>query len=130
MIREPSVFLLDEPLHPLDPLSSIIFTDLLKKKLESGATVLLATHQLEKAEKLCDSFTIIDKGSVIANGTLQDRLVSELRLAGACTIDEANAMLEWFLPRFNARFGVPAAQEGSAYRSLEAGYDIESVLHV
>jgi len=63
-----------------------------------------------------------------ANGTLQDRLVSELRLAGACTIAEANTVLEWFIPRFNARFGVPAAQEGSAYRPLEAGYDIGSVL--
>jgi len=72
MIREPSVFLLDEPLHSLDPLSAIIFTDLLRKKVESGATVLLATHQLERVEKLCDSFTIIDKGSVIADGTLQD----------------------------------------------------------
>lgn len=72
MIREPSVFLLDEPFHSLDPVSAIIFSDLLKKKLESGATVLLATHQLETAEKLCDSFTIIDKGSVIAHGTLND----------------------------------------------------------
>lgn len=72
MIREPSVFLLDEPLHPLDPLTARKFIELLKKKTENGATILLATHQLETAEKLCDSFTIIDKGSVIADGTLQD----------------------------------------------------------
>ena len=63
-----------------------------------------------------------------ANGTLQDRLVAELRLAGARTLAEAQLVLEDFLPRFNARFGVPAAQPGSAYRPLDAGHDIGAVL--
>jgi len=51
-------------------------------------------------------------------GTFQDRLVTELRLAGAATIDEANGVLWDYLPRFNERFAVPAAQEGMAYRPL------------
>ena len=62
------------------------------------------------------------------NGTFQDRLVSELRLARAATIAEANAVLAAFLPRFNARFCVPAAQPGSAYRSLAADLDLASTL--
>ena len=41
-------------------------------------------------------------------GTLQDRLVTELRLARATTIDDANRVLDDFLPRFNERFGVPS----------------------
>ena len=49
-------------------------------------------------------------------GTLQDRLVKELREAGASTKDEANQVLKRFLPEFSARFGVPPAQPGSAYR--------------
>ncbi len=49
-------------------------------------------------------------------GTLQDRLVKELREAGASTREEANRVLERFLPEFNARFSVPPAQPGSAYR--------------
>jgi hypothetical protein len=65
-----------------------------------------------------------------ANGTFQDRLVAELRLAGARTLDEANSLLEAFLPRFNQRFGVPAAQSGSAYREVPKGLDIEGVLCV
>jgi hypothetical protein len=48
-------------------------------------------------------------------GTLQDRLVSELRLAGAATMEMANQTLQDFLPRFNVRFGVPASCPG-AYR--------------
>jgi len=51
-------------------------------------------------------------------GTFQDRLVSELRLAGATTPEAAAGVLADFLPRFNARFAVPAEQPGTAYRPL------------
>jgi transposase len=60
-------------------------------------------------------------------GTLQDRLVVELRLAGAETLAAANGVLAAYLPRFNAQFAVPAAQPGSAYRPLEAGQEVETV---
>jgi transposase len=50
-------------------------------------------------------------------GTLQDRLVSELRRAGAADLAAANAVLADFLPRFNARFGRPAAVEPAAWRA-------------
>lgn len=63
-----------------------------------------------------------------ANGTFQDRLVAELRLAGASTLVEANNILQSFLPRFNKRFGVPAAQPESAYRPIDPGLDIDGVL--
>ncbi|MCH7625374.1 MAG: ISNCY family transposase [Chloroflexi bacterium] len=63
-----------------------------------------------------------------ANGTFQDRLVSELRLAGACTLSEANDVLAAFLPRFNRRFGVPANQPQSAYRPLGEEVDLAGVL--
>jgi hypothetical protein len=51
-------------------------------------------------------------------GTLQDRLVKELRLAGISTIPEANIFLKTFIPKFNARFEVAAAQEGDLHRPL------------
>ena len=52
--------------------------------------------------------------------TFQDRLVTELRLAGASTIDEASLVLAEFLPRFNARFSVAVEQPETAYRPLPA----------
>lgn len=52
-------------------------------------------------------------------GTFQDRLVSELRLAGASTIEAANDVLRAYLPRHNQKFAVPAAQPGSAFRPLD-----------
>ena len=63
-----------------------------------------------------------------ANGTFQDRLVAELRLEGARTLEEANLVLTNFLPRFNQRFGVPAAQAGSAYRPVDPELDLGGVL--
>ena len=61
-------------------------------------------------------------------GTFQDRLVTELRLAGATTIEEANAVLKEFLDRFNARFGVAARHPETAYRPLGPGACLDTVL--
>lgn len=63
-----------------------------------------------------------------ANGTFQDRLVSELRLAGARTTEEANIVLETFVPRFNKRFGVPAAELEPSYRVAGHEMDIDTIL--
>jgi len=60
-------------------------------------------------------------------GTFQDRLVSELRLATATTLEDANVVLEGYLPRHNARFGVPAADPAPAWRPLPAGLTAEAV---
>jgi Helix-turn-helix domain len=49
-------------------------------------------------------------------GTLQDRLVSELRRARVATLEDANEVLAWYLPRHNKRFAVPAADPASAWR--------------
>jgi transposase len=56
-------------------------------------------------------------------GTFQDRLVAELRLAGAATLTEANAVLAAYLPRFNARFAVPAREAAVAYRPVPSAID-------
>lgn len=60
-------------------------------------------------------------------GTLQDRLVSEMRLAGISDIDSANRFLPGFLDRYNLRFAVRAAEEGSAWRPLPEDIDPRSV---
>lgn len=60
-------------------------------------------------------------------GTLQDRLVSELRRAGAGDLPAANAVLRAFLPRFNRRFGVPPASDVPAWRPLPAGLELARV---
>ena len=61
-------------------------------------------------------------------GTLQDRLVTELRLAHAATINDANRVLDDFLPRFNQRFRVPAQHTETAYRDLDGQVCLDTTL--
>lgn len=61
-------------------------------------------------------------------GTLQSRLVSELRLAGVSTLAEANAFLPSFIASFNTRFGAAPALSGTVFRSLPSGFDLYTAL--
>jgi transposase len=60
-----------------------------------------------------------------ANKTLQDRLVKELRLAGATTLAEGNALLPAFVADYNARFAKPPANKKDLHRSLHPGDDLD-----
>lgn len=60
-------------------------------------------------------------------GTLQDRLVAELRLAGASSLEEANVVLAAYLPRHNERFAVPAADAVGAWRPWSLADPVEAV---
>ena len=61
-------------------------------------------------------------------GTFQDRLITELLLAGGTTIEQANRVLEQFLPRFNRRFQVPPQYPEPAFRPLDPKLCLEQVL--
>ena len=63
-----------------------------------------------------------------AAGTFQDRLVTELRLAGATTIEDAGVVLRDFLPHFNERFGVSAPESEVAYRPVDGGTCLDRML--
>ena len=61
-------------------------------------------------------------------GTFQDRLITELRLAGATTVEQAKAVLQQFLPRFNRRFGIPAQRPELAFRPMGQESRLEHIL--
>ena len=63
-----------------------------------------------------------------AVGTFQDRLITELRLAGATTMEQAKAVLKQFLPRYNRRFQVPAQCPDPAFRPLPSDLRLGQVL--
>lgn len=60
-------------------------------------------------------------------GTFQDRLVSELRLAGICTLDDANQFLAGYLPVFNAQFAHSPTETENAYRPVPARLDLNVI---
>ena len=69
-IHRPLVLLLDEPLNGLDAKSSRIVKDLVSFHAKKGGAVLFSTHIMEVAEQICTRIGIIDRGKVIAEGTL------------------------------------------------------------
>ena len=60
-------------------------------------------------------------------GTLQDRLVKEMTLAGVNTVEEANAFLQTYILKFNAQFSVRATKEGNAYVTIPSTTDFDQV---
>jgi Homeodomain-like domain len=61
-------------------------------------------------------------------GTLQDRLVKEMRLKGIRTIQEGNAFLKQYLPIYNRRFSVPARERDNVHRPLGKGFNLDAIL--
>jgi ABC-2 type transport system ATP-binding protein len=70
LVHEPKVFFLDEPTTGLDPVSRTAAWAMLKKiKSERDLTVLLTTHYMDEADKLCDRIAIVDHGKLVALDT-------------------------------------------------------------
>lgn len=69
IVTEPDVIFLDEPTTGLDPQSRIQVWEVVRSLLKRGTTVLLTTQYLEEADQLADRIAVMDKGSLIAEGT-------------------------------------------------------------
>ncbi len=72
LMHDPKVLVLDEPTVGLDPRSARMIKDMLRQMANRGAAVFLSTHILEIAERMCDRIGIIDKGELIAIGTMEE----------------------------------------------------------
>jgi ABC-2 type transport system ATP-binding protein len=71
-LLEPRLYLVDEPFIGLDPGAVMELLDALDEERERGAAVLLTTHVLDTAERLCDRFVLIMDGRLAASGTMED----------------------------------------------------------
>jgi ABC-2 type transport system ATP-binding protein len=70
LVHDPRIFFLDEPTTGLDPVSRIAVWEMLNKlKNSRNLTMLLTTHYMEEADKLCDRIAIVDHGNLVALGT-------------------------------------------------------------
>jgi ABC-2 type transport system ATP-binding protein len=72
MVHEPRLLILDEPLTGLDAGSARQVKDVLTERVRGGVTVVMTTHILEVAERMAERIGVIDKGRLIAEGTLAD----------------------------------------------------------
>jgi len=72
LIHQPELIVVDEPMVGLDPRSARLLKDLFRTFAGHGGTVFLSTHTLEVAEALCDRIAIINRGEIIAFGTMEE----------------------------------------------------------
>lgn len=71
-VIDPSLLIVDEPFLGLDPVAIQDLIDLLAGARAEGKSILMSTHVLDSAEKMCDRFVILHKGEIRAQGTLAD----------------------------------------------------------
>jgi ABC-2 type transport system ATP-binding protein len=70
LLTDPPVFFLDEPTTSIDPHSAIKIREKIRELKDKGKTLILVTHNLDEAEKLCDRIGIMDKGRLVKEGSL------------------------------------------------------------
>jgi len=72
LMHDPRVLVLDEPTVGLDPKSARLIKDILRQLADRGAAVMLSTHILEIAERMCDRIAIIARGELVAVGAMDE----------------------------------------------------------
>lgn len=82
----PSLLIVDEPFLGLDPVAIQDLTDLLAQEKAKGTSILMSTHVLDSAEKMCDRFVILHHGKVLADGNM-DQLRQDFGQASASLND-------------------------------------------
>jgi ABC-2 type transport system ATP-binding protein len=122
LVHDPQVLLLDEPASGLDPRARVELRELLRELRTLGKTIVISSHILPELEELCTSVAIVDRGRVLAAGTISD-IGQRLRVGEVLRIrvlgDEAQveAARAWFEGRSDV---ASASRDGSG--EIEIGF--------
>lgn len=98
LLHRPKLLLLDEPTIGIDVQTKMNILDLIREASGKGTTVIYTTHNLSEAEELCDRIAIIDKGKILASGSLKEliQIVGEKDIAliqGEFSADQARQVV-------------------------------------
>ena len=85
LVHNPDIVIFDEPTNGLDIITARSVTDYLRKLRDDGKLVIVSTHIMSEAEKLCDRIGVIIEGNKVAEGTLADLL----KMTGTDDLEEA-----------------------------------------
>jgi ABC-2 type transport system ATP-binding protein len=74
LLGDPQLLILDEPMNGLDPAGMHEMRDMVRSLVDEGRTVVLSSHLLDEVERTCDAVAIVDRGSVVRQGTIAELL--------------------------------------------------------
>jgi ABC-2 type transport system ATP-binding protein len=111
LVGNPDVLFLDEPTTGLDPQSRLQLWDIVQRFREKGGTVLLTTHYMEEAERLCDRVAIVDHGHLIALGTPAE-LIAKLQARNVIEFTSEPRLEEAVVEAIDSCAGVTAHHDG------------------
>ena len=97
LVHDPDLLVLDEPFSGLDPVGVDTLSEVLLERAAQGAAVVFSSHQLELVERLCDAVAIIDHGSLVAQGTVEElrRFSGSDRMLRVCVEDGGSETAPW-----------------------------------
>jgi ABC-2 type transport system ATP-binding protein len=72
LVHDPKVLIVDEPMVGLDPKGARLVKDIFKEEAAKGKTIFMSTHSLETAQEVCHEMAIIQRGRIIARGTVDE----------------------------------------------------------
>ncbi len=72
ILHDPDLIIMDEPFAGLDPINTKLLKDILLELKQSGKTIILSTHLMDQAEKLCEEICLINQGAVVLQGSLAE----------------------------------------------------------
>ncbi|MCU0240984.1 MAG: ABC transporter ATP-binding protein [Vicinamibacteria bacterium] len=87
LIHNPRVLFLDEPLNGIDPISGRIVMDLLRRLSAKGVTIFFTSHVLDVVERLCNEVAVIDRGRLLAQGTL-DEIRKQREMGSSASLED------------------------------------------
>ena len=87
LVHNPRLIFLDEPLNGIDPVSGRVVMDLLQRLVRRGVTLFFTSHVLDVMERLCDEVAVIDRGRIVAQGTL-DEIRAQRALGGDASLED------------------------------------------
>ncbi|MGB2903669.1 MAG: ATP-binding cassette domain-containing protein [Candidatus Dechloromonas phosphoritropha] len=97
LVNDPEIIFLDEPTTGLDPQARHLIWERLKQLKSAGKTLILTTHFMDEAERLCDSLIVIDHGRLIAEGSPRRLIAEHIEPQVVEVYDEAGGHLPAFV---------------------------------
>jgi ABC-2 type transport system ATP-binding protein len=97
LLGDPEVLIFDEPTNGLDPVGIAETRELIKKLSKAGKTIIMASHLLDEVEKVCTHVAILQKGTLIMHGHVDEILVAEdIVEAGAANVQQLQTILQGY----------------------------------